>query len=918
MDPEEKARLVIDRKLEASGWVLQDMDEYNPKASLGVAVREFMTNDGDKADYALFIEGKPVGVIEAKKSNDGHKLKIQAAEQSSSYLHSGLKYFVEKEPMRFTYEATDVLTHFCDFKDEKPRTRKLFSFHRPEYLQKLIKENNTLRNNLKHFPEFNKEGFRACQVNAIINLEQSFAQNKPRALVQMATGAGKTFTAITSVYRLLKYANAKRILFLVDTKNLGEQAEEEFRNYKPNDDARLFTELYTVHRLNSSFIPNDAKVCISTIQRMYAILKGEELNEAAEEISQNELHYNREKAKEVVYNPKFPPEFFDFIIIDECHRSIYNLWQQVLDYFDAFLIGLTATPDQRTFAFFDENVVSEYTHEQAVLDGVNVGREGTFLIETDKTKNGGCILKQEVEVRERLSRRKRWLQLDEDFNYVASELDKKVVSPSQIRNVIRTFKENLPLLFPGRAEVPKTLVFAKTDSHADDIITIIREEFGEGNEFCKKITYGSEDNPKTVLSSFRNEFYPRIAVTVDMIATGTDVKPLECLVFMRDVRSKNYFEQMLGRATRTISKEDLMKVTPSAKEKKLHYVVVDAVGVMRSQKTTSRQLERKFGVSLKQLLLMAVSNNKDEDVLTSLANRLVKLQNVLDPKEEEKVRALTGGVSLSNIAANLLDAFDEDKIEEVVDTIPNKEDLSPVKQREIAQNQLIEKALEPIYPAEFRNYIIKLRETHDQVIDPTLDTVTFAGFDTDHENAAKQAIVTFREFIEANKDEITALNIIYNQSYQQRALTLDMIKEVHEAMQHSPYLLSVNKLWNAFEFVKDIKARPSSVERKLVDIVSLLRFELGQTKKLTPFAEEVNQRFKKWIFDKNKGYGQFTEEQTAWLQMIREHIKNSVNITEEDLDLSPFDEKGGWNKFYRLFGDNYKTILTDINYALVA
>lgn len=543
MTPEEQARVVIDKKLEQSGWTIQDMKKLNLTTSLGVAVREFPTSTGP-VDYALFVDGSPVGVVEAKKSAAGEN--ITAVEgQSARYAHSTFKWVQQDYRIRFAYEATDKLVRFTDYDDIKYRSRSVFSFHRPETLKALLNAPNTVRNNMKNFPPLDEKGFRKCQIKAINNLDISFADNRPKALVQMATGAGKTFTAITAAYRLLKYGRMNRILFLVDTKSLGEQAEREFLAYTPNDDPRNFSQLYGVRRLKNSYIPNDIQICISTIQRMYSILKGEELDEGAEEVPFSEYVTAESKApKDVVYNEKYPPEFFDCIIVDECHRSIYNVWSQVLSYFDAFIIGLTATPDKRTFAYFDENVVSEYTREQAIVDGVNVG-EDIFLIETNVTKNGARLMKQLIEYRDRLSRAKRWQQMDEDEDYSGTQkgkLDRDVVNPSQIRTVIRSFKENLfTTLFPRRKEVPKTLIFAKTDSHADDIIQIVRDEFGEGNEFCKKITYSAE-NPESVLSSFRNDYYPRIAVTVDMIATGTDVKPIECLIFMRDVRSKNYFE----------------------------------------------------------------------------------------------------------------------------------------------------------------------------------------------------------------------------------------------------------------------------------------------------------------------------------------------------------------------------------------
>ena len=589
--------------------------------------------------------------------------------------------------------------------------------------------------------------------------EKSFASNKPKALIQMATGAGKTFTAITTVYRLLKHTGVNRVLFLVDTKGLGEQAEREFLAYRPNDDNRSFSELYGVRRLKSSFIPADVQVCISTIQRMYSILRGEELDESTEGESFFENpSIDQQAPKEVVYNAKYPPEFFDIIIIDECHRSIYNVWKQVLEYFDAFQIGLTATPDKRTFAFFDQNIVSEYPREQAIIDGVNVG-EDIFLIETEVGKQGGTILQQMVEYRNRLSREKRWAQLDEDVDYRPSQLDRDIVNPSQIRTVIRAFKDALyTSLFPRRKEVPKTLIFAKTDSHADDIIQIVREEFGEGNEFCKKVTYAAE-NPESVLSSFRNDYYPRIAVTVDMIATGTDVKPIECLIFMRDVRSKNYFEQMKGRGTRTLGKDDLQKVTPSATENKDHFVIVDAVGVTKSKKSDTRTLERKPTVSMKELMMNVALGAKDEDTLTSLASRIIRLNSQMTVSEK-KAFTETVGIPAANLAENLLNAFDEDVLNAKAQTQfgcaePTQEQIAQV------QKETVIEAVKPFHDPEVRDFIENIRRSHEQIIDNTnIDTVTFAGFDTQQEANADRVIASFRDFIEANKDEIIALRIL--------------------------------------------------------------------------------------------------------------------------------------------------------------
>lgn len=835
-------------------------------------------------------------------------------EQSSRYANSTFKWINRDHSIRFAYEATDKLVKFTDYKDIKYRSRKVFSFHRPEYLESLLQASDTIRNNMKHFPPLDPVGFRDCQINAINNMDVSFADNRPRALVQMATGAGKTFTAITEAYRLLKYGKMNRILFLVDTKSLGEQAEREFLAYTPSDDTRSFSQLYGVRRLKSSYIPNDVQICISTIQRMYSILKEEDLDESTEEESFNEYVTADSKApKEVVYNEKYPPEFFDCIIIDECHRSIYNVWQQVLTYFDAFLVGLTATPDKRTFAFFNENVVSEYRREQAIIDGVNVG-EDIFLIETEVSQKGGHILKRVIEYRDRLSREKRWEQMDEDLDYDKNKLDKDVVNPSQIRTVIKTFKENLfTSLFPRRKEVPKTLIFAKTDSHADDIINIVREEFGEGNEFCKKITY-SVENAEDTLSSFRNDYYPRIAVTVDMIATGTDVKPLECLIFMRDVRSKNYFEQMVGRGTRTICVDDLQKVTPSATENKDHFVIVDAVGVTKSKKSETRSLERKPTVSIKELMMNVALGDKSEDTLTSLANRISRLDKQMTDKEHKEFKKNVG-TSARDLANNLLNAFDEDVIAEkakslIMSDVPTQQDL------EKAQKELLNEATKPFYNPDNRNFIENIRRSHDQVIDTVnLDSVVYAGFDSQREENADKVITTFREFIEENKDEIIALRIIYNENYKDRPMVIEQLKSLYEKLKKKN--ITVERLWDCYYIKFTNKVKRGTVAQ-LTDLISIIRFEIGATDELTSFADRVNANFKEWTFRKNAGYSQFTEEQMEWLRLIKDHIISSLSILDEDLDYTPFDHKGGLLGFYEAFGDNYKNILNEMNVALVA
>lgn len=914
-NPEQIARDKIDVKLEECGWIIQSKKKINLHAGLGVAVREYQTDVGP-ADYILFVDKKPVGVIEAKKEEDGYKL-TTVEEQSGEYAHSKLKY-LNNEILPFVYESTGIITRFTDYRDPNPRSREVFTFHRPETFRDMIKKSKNLRARLLDLPNLLLEGLRECQIKAITNLEKSFKENRPRALIQMATGSGKTFTAITSIYRLLKFAGAKRILFLVDTKNLGEQAEQEFMAYMPNDDNRKFTELYNVKRLKSSYIPPDSQVCISTIQRLYSILKEEELDETAEETNPGEYNLTPKGLNPVVYNEKIPIEFFDFIVIDECHRSIYNLWKQVLEYFDSFLIGLTATPDKRTFGFFNQNVVSEYSHEDAVVDGVNVGYN-IFLIETEITKKGSVIWKGEfVDHREKLTRRKRWQQLDEDVQYSGKKLNDEVVNLSQIRAIIKTFRERLPEIFPGRKEVPKTLIFAKTDSHADDIIQIVREEFAEGNEFCKKVTYRADEDPKSVLSQFRNDYNPRIAVTVDMIATGTDIKPLECLIFMRDVRSKNYFEQMKGRGTRTINLDDLKKVTPSATFTKDHFVIIDAVGVTKTLKTDSRPLDKKPTVALKDLLNAVSVGAKGEDLFTTLASRLSRLDKQLTDKEKKKLLEKTDGVTLNEIVRNLIKAYDPDKIESQVRVDYNIEETTEItnEQFKAVQEKLIDIAAS-VFNGDLNTIIENVRKAHEQIIDSiNIDTVNFAGWDEHVKEDSTAIVESFKAYIEQNKDEITALQIFYNQPYRRREVTFAMVKELLEKIKENKPDLAPLRVWQAYEMIE--KVNWESPKNELIALVSLIRRITSLDEVLTPYDKVVNKNFQDWVFKKQAGSLKFTEEQMEWLRMIKDQIAESFHMDKDDFDYEPFDAKGGLGKMWQLFGEKTKEIVDELNEGLVS
>jgi len=719
----------------------------------------------------------------------------------------------------------------------------------------------------------------------------------------MATGAGKTFTACTFSYRLLKHAKARRILFLVDRNNLGDQTKKEFEQFKPKDENRSFTDIYITQHLQHNQVDKDAKIVITTIQRLYSMLRGEEdYDEQKEEISAFEIG-SLGRPKEVVYNPKIPIEFFDFIVVDECHRSIYGDWQQVLDYFDAFIIGLTATPSKHTLGYFKRNLVSEYPYERSVVDKVNVGYE-IFRIKTDVGENGGKVdAGFTVPVRDKKTRKTIYEKLDEDVIYEKKDLDTKVLVPNQITTVLECYKESLFVqLFPEREKtwVPKTLIFAKDDSHADDIVRIVREVFNKGNDFCKKITYNvSGDKPKDLIAEFRTSPYLRIAVTVDMIATGTDIKPLEVVIFMRDVHSELYYEQMKGRGVRSINNTDLKQVTPNADVKNRFYLI-DAIGVTESKKSASQPLERKKSVPFKKLIEQVAQGKIDDDTLSSVAGRISAIEANSEDKDNARIKEVAGGKSLSDIANEILDTIDYDKIE-------------GKSEKEV--EELKDKAVEPFNNPIFRTILFEMATKSRLVIDVfTVDRVISAGLS---EKRAKELTHSFKNFIEENKNEIDALSIIYDAQYRERHLTYEKIRDLSEQMHMAHPPLSTVELWRAYELIeKDRVKKVKDPAKLLTNLVQLVRFAIGADDKLDDFETVANQRFNLWMGRQLKKGINYSEDQKEWLTLIKNYIIANVYIESNDIQDAMAD-KGGIFKAKQIFGQELEPILEDLSLALV-
>jgi type I restriction enzyme R subunit len=944
--PEQKARREIDADLTAAGWVVQDKEDLDLTAGRGIAVREFVMKPGfGFADYLLYLDRKAAGAVEAKPEGTLTGVEAQSAKYAAGLPENLPAY---KRPLPFLFEANGSVTFFTNGLDPVPRSRQVFNFPRPETLAEWVAQPAQLRARLKELPELDETRLWKVQSQAIRNLEQSLGRADPRALIQMATGSGKTFTAVNIAYRLLKPpVNAKRILFLVDRGNLGKQTEDEFANFEPPDDPRKFPTLYTVQRLKTNSINPAAKVVITTIQRLYSMLKGEaEFDAGNEEGSAFDTAKPWQGAPpDVVYNAGIPPEFFDFVIVDECHRSIYELWSQVLLYFDAFVIGLTATPAGKTIGFFNQNLVMQYGHDEAVTDGVNVDFD-VYRIRTRITEQGATIAAGDsgvyVDKRHKLTRRERLEYLNQDLTYTSNQLDRDIVSESQIRTVLQQFRDKvLPDAFPGRNEVPKTLIFAKDDSHADDIVRIAREVFAEGNEFCQKITYRtgftkttktvenddgtksevsewvktSNLTPDEILANFRNSFYPRIAVTVDMISTGTDVKPIECVFFLRNVKSAGFFEQMKGRGVRVISPDKLRTVTPSARIKD-RFIIVDAVGICEQDKTDSQTLNRKPSATLEELLNYVAQGGLDADALTTLAGRLARLQRDFSADQLAELKDLAGGKSFADLAHDLLNACDADAQGEAAKALPGVTGVPTEKQVKAAAEQLAQQAVTPFLKAQLRRRILEIRQQNEQTIDRhTIDDVLYSGFDASAVEKAQAKVKDFRAWIENRKTELTALQVLYAGTRPLR-LSLKELRQLRDALARPPLAATPTQLWRAFQAVEADKVRGSGGE-VLTDLVTLVRHALMPAMALVPYREELRERYLKWLTDRDAD-NTFTPEQREWLDRMAEHIATSLAIAPEDFEAGWFGQHGSLGRAHSLFGDKLKPLLVELNERLAA
>ena len=864
MKPEEKARVIIDRMFEEAGWKVVDRDKYAPNMT-AVAIKEGLMVGNREADYLLFLNGKAVGVLEAKRIETDINSDI-VQEQARLYTRSCPKWcqaWFPNIPLPLAYVANSRDLMFYDTRKSNSEFEYCKKIHTPKEVKKLL----GLEDDYVGLPMLNPKGLRACQYEAITELEKSYRNGENRALMVLATGAGKTYTACLAAYRMLAFTPMKRILFLVDRNNLGKQAETEFGTFRLTENGDPFNTIFTVNRLKSSSVLTDSNVVISTIQRLFSLLKGDEItdnDEDDEEIEDKEIMLPE--------NPNLLSDFFDMIIIDECHRSIYGNWQKVLNYFSgAKLIGLTATPVPETKAFFNNNIIVNYTLEKSIVDGVNVDCR-VYRIKTQATENGGAILEGEKVKREtRYTGKVQTLNNQETKNYTREELNRSIVNPAQIKLILETYRDAVytemftdPQREANMDYLPKTLIFALNENHATNIVQIAREVFGHNdNRFVQKITYSAGDSNE-LIRQFRNDKDFRIAVTCTLVATGTDIKPLEVVMFMRDVASEPLYIQMKGRGVRTIGDEQLRNVTPNAYSKDCFYLV-DAVGVTEHEKTVTAPSDGATTqlISLKELLEKITHGNVNDDYLRLLASRLSRISHKCEEKDREKFISLAH-ISMMDIASNIFDALEQGSLPEYVN----------VNEPNTIRKALVHNiANEP----DAREFLLILNAGFIETLMPGEDTLISKGFSQEEAQTTNSA---FEAYCEEHKDEIEALRIIYNN--QGEPLTYTMLKDLENKLKFASSKFNTSLLWNSYAIINPQKVKHSSTKEEkeaLTNIIQLVRYAFHLIERLESLYPSASQRFNLWCGQNQRP---LTEEQIGVMQQVFSYIASNgyCTITE--------------------------------------
>ena len=865
MTPEEKARVKIDQMFEDAGWKVVDRDFYSPSIT-AAAIREGLLTGNHEADYFLFLNGKAVGVLEAIRAEVDVTSSV-VCEQAAMYARGVPNcYQAWMKPLPFCFQSNGEQTFFRDFRDEGGNLELINRIYTPKEMVKMLGINDPYAG----LPTLKKKGLRDCQYEAITELEKSFRAGQNKALMVLATGSGKTYTACLASYRFLAYTPMKRVLFLVDRNNLGKQAEGEFGMFRLTENGDPFNTIYTVNRLKSAKIPSDSNVVISTIQRLFSLLKGDDIVDIDEDDDIVETPVDLPE------NPTLPKDFFDLIIIDECHRSIYGNWKKVLDYFSsAKMIGLTATPVPETMAFFNNNRIVNYTLEKSIVDGVNVDCR-IYRIKTETTENGGAIRKgDKLHVVTRYTGKVETISQKETKQYTKEELNRSVINPAQIKLVLETYRDSVysemftdPQREPDMDYLPKTLIFALNESHATNIMNIAKEVFGhpgENDPYVQKITYSAGDSNE-LIRHFRNDKEFRIAVTCTLVATGTDVKPLEVVMFMRDVQSEPLYVQMKGRGVRTIGDEQLRNVTPNAFSKDCFFLV-DAVGVTEHEKhipTVGGDDEPSETITLKRLLELITHGNLPDKFLRTLASRLARISNKCTD-EQKATFAGMAGIGMKDLSSMIFNALEQG-------SLPPFEDINqPNNERKGLVSSL---ANNP----EARQYLLILNAGFVETLMPGEDTLISKGFSMEE---ARETTEAFEKYCKEHQDDIKALSIIWNNEGD--PLTYSLLLDLENKLKMANNRFTSSRLWNSYALISPDDVRKHSTKEEqaaMTNIIQLVRFAYHQIERLDSVYATASQYFNLWCGQRNN---EKTAKQIEVMRQVVEYIASNGACTIKEI-----------------------------------
>lgn len=900
MLPEEKARVKIDKQLNNAGWDIVDRQDYLPNYAM--AVKEALMQGGKESDYLLFVDNKAIAVVEAKKESDslGPKVASQAEHYAKTPQNWYGLWFQGLIPL--VYLANGNKIYFKNMlTDPDGDYVELGEMHSPKKMLQLIGK----KSEYGALPRIDKKGLRDCQYDAEVNLEKSLKQGKKKALVVLATGSGKTYLACLASYRLLNYTSTKRVLFLVDRNNLARQTETEFSLFDRTENQQPMSSLYQINRLkNKDDIGGD--IVISTIQKLFAVLTGQTITDDDEDKEDEKFFsFKDNDSNQTVVSLgndlKLPPDYFQFIIIDECHRSIYGKWQSVLNYFKgATILGLTATPTPEAYAFFNDNIIEKYTYDDSVVDGVNVPAR-VYRIKSNITEHGGTInTDDEVVEITRSGKEIDSYTATGRIDFAPTQLDRSVIVPDQMRKVLTAYKDSIYTdLYPDRDEIweyiPKTLIFAKDDNHATEIVNVVKEVFADKfkngvvlDKFVQKITYSAGDS-NALIRDLRTDKEFRIAVTVTLVATGTDVKPLEVVLFMNDVKSDVLYTQMKGRGCRVINEDKLREVTPNANAKECFYIV-DAVGVTEHDKTIPKPKgpggEQKPKVPTLEQLLEYLSHGEVSDDNLALLRDYCASINMRYENNVLFGRHLNIFISDYGFAPKTL-AYQ-------INTALSQGILPPftsASNDNSARNSLISCLMLNL---DARKKLLELHRGY-YAIAPGEDEIIDKGFTKE---AAKSFIDSFEKYLNDNADKIEALRIIYNS--EDTVITYSMLSDLRDKLLSENRLFTPYNIWSNYKMldtngdVEDLDVKQNI--KALTHLIQLVRYAYKETDKLKSLLKGYSQRF---ILYCGQAQRPLSPDQQEIMKAIADYIINEGSISVTELNSIDTDL---WRKAVKSFG----------------